>query len=569
MSAERWVDLDAVFTEALQLPADERPQFVARRCNGDDELRAEVLRLLEADRKCGEFMSRPAIDRLASALAAEGWELRPGERIGAYTIVELLGAGGAGEVWRARDERLGRDVAIKTLLPHVSSDPGHLRRFAEEARTVGALNHSNILTVHDVGEHRGLPFLVTECLTGQSLRQRLATRVTPREAIVITIGIARGLAAAHTRGIVHRDLKPENVFISTDGVPKILDFGLAKLQPAFGAGRGELSHTTGGLIVGTAGYMAPEQVRGETVDARTDLFAVGVIAYEMLAGGHPFRRENAFETLRAVLTFDPPDLAQTSPTLPSTVAGIVMRLLAKSPDSRFQSALDLVWALQSAESFDRSTEATPARGPARRRRSRAGAWIGAAVALAIVAGGWWTLREPIDGEPLTQLALELPEGASLASAPAVSPDGRKVAFAAKDSAGTRLFVRALDSRAAVELAGTDGAAHPFWSPDSTAIAYFARGRLARVEWRGGAPVDLAAAPFARGGAWSPSGELLFAPDVILTGLGKVSASGGEVTSVSEVDVGRGDTGHWWPHFLPDGRNFLYFVRSTDDRRRGV
>src|SRR5262245_17240003 len=267
----RFQELDRVFTEALRLPAEERAEFVARECGGDETLRADALGLLEADRACTEFMAKPALDRLAESMATAGWDLEPGERIGAYTIVALLGAGGAGQVWRARDERLGRDVAIKTLLPHFSTDPEHLRRFADEARTAGALNHSNILTVHDVGEHRGRPFLVSECLEGQSLRRRIASGpIRPGEAVTVALDIARGLAAAHARGIVHRDLKPENVFLRSDGGAKILDFGLAKLQSALDSLEDSQaqSHTQTGFIVGTAGYMAPEQIRREAVDAR-------------------------------------------------------------------------------------------------------------------------------------------------------------------------------------------------------------------------------------------------------------------------------------------------------------
>ena len=251
------------------------------RAAADETLRNEVLRLLEADDVSEEFLAGPALDQLAQTVAREGWSLRPGDRIGAYTILRRLGSGGAGEVWRASDERLNRDVAIKILLPHFSSDRDRLRGIADEARTAGALNHSNILTVYDIGEHEGVPFLVSECLEGQNVRQRLEKGpVSVGEAVAVALGVARGLAAAHARGIVHRDLKPENTFIRSDGVVKILDFGLATLQSSLEGRDSDSSHTMTGIIVGTAGYMAPEQVRGEQVDPRTDLFALGVMLYE-------------------------------------------------------------------------------------------------------------------------------------------------------------------------------------------------------------------------------------------------------------------------------------------------
>ena len=292
-------------------------------------------------------MTRPALELLAQHVATEGCGVRPGERIGAYTIVQLIGSGGAGQVWRARDERLGRDVAIKILLPHYSSDPERLRRFAEEARTAGSINHSNILIVYDVGEHDGTPFFVSECLDGLSLRARLAGGpVPPAEAASVALGIARGLAAAHARGIVHRDLKPENTFIKSDGTVKILDFGLAKLQSVLGGEDSDSGHTVTGVILGTAGYMAPEQIKGEQVDGRADFFALGVMLYQMLAAAHPFKRASTFETLHAVLTVDPPDVLTSAEHVPVPLAGIVMRLLVKTPDARFQSAPDLVWALE-------------------------------------------------------------------------------------------------------------------------------------------------------------------------------------------------------------------------------
>ena len=293
------------------------------------------------------FWRGTALDRLAKGFTADGWSLRAGERVGAYIVEHLLGSGGSGEVWRARDARIGRDVAIKVLLPHFSKDAERLRRFAEEARTAGALNHSNILAVYDVGEHQGAPFLVSECLEGESLRARLdAGPVGQDEAVVVALGIARGLAAAHARGIVHRDLKPDNVFLRSDGGVKILDFGVAKLlmpvDPLFAAG----SHTVTGAIIGTAGYMAPEQVRGENVDARADLFALGATLYEMLHGQRPFRGASAIETLHAILTTEVPDLGSVHHRVSPSLATIVTRLLKKAPDARFQSAVDLAWALE-------------------------------------------------------------------------------------------------------------------------------------------------------------------------------------------------------------------------------
>jgi serine/threonine protein kinase len=288
MSAERWQALERIFAEAREVRAEARAEFVARACGADDALRREALHLLALDAAPGEFLLKPALDLLAESVAREGWSLKRGERIGAYTVLQLLGAGGAGEVWRARDERLGRDVAIKILLPHFTGDAERLRRFAEEARTAGTLNHPNILTVHDVGEQDGIPFIVSELLEGQNLRQRMeggALRV--EDAVAVARALAQGLAAAHARGVIHRDLKPENTFLKSDGGVKILDFGLAKLQSSLEGLPRTPTDTMTGVILGTAGYIAPEQVQSERVDARTDLFALGVMLYEMLAGRHP------------------------------------------------------------------------------------------------------------------------------------------------------------------------------------------------------------------------------------------------------------------------------------------
>jgi len=578
MSNDAWDRVVRIFAEARALPPDQRSAFLAEACGPDDAARRDVLGLLVADDSAGSFMEQPALDRLAAAVAFEGWRLQPGEHIGAYTVVRLLGSGGAGEVWRARDERLGRDVAIKVLLPHYSADPERLRRFAEEARTAGALNHSNILTVYDVGEHRGIPYLVSECLEGQSLRQRIAAGpVRADEAVTLTLGLARGLAAAHARGIIHRDLKPENTFIRSDGIVRILDFGLAKLQSSLEEGQDAPTHTVSGVILGTAGYMSPEQISGGAVDARTDLFSVGVMLFEMLTGRNPFRGASTFETLHAVLTVDPPDLSESG--IPPALAGIVIRLLSKSPEGRFQSALDLAWALEQGTGrvAGTPTRSTAMRTAGRPRIGRSVWMILSAAAIGILVAVWTMVPRSSPGDPpLMQFTLSLPPGTFLQSAPAVSPDGRHIAFTARgSSSGSRLYVRTLASREALAVPGSEGAQHPFWSADGSALGFFKRvpgefgARLMKVAWPDGAAVQIATVPTPLGGAWSRSGTILFGPDVIMSGLFRVPAAGGETQPVTTLALQHGDNSHGWPAFLPDDVHYLYYVRSTDNTRRGV
>jgi eukaryotic-like serine/threonine-protein kinase len=577
MSTGRWQRLDQLFERARLQPSDARAAFLTA-ASDDETLRTEVLSLLEADDESGEFLMTPALDRLARDIGADGWSLRAGDRLGAYTIVRRLGAGGAGEVWLARDERLNRDVAVKVLLPHFSQDAARVRRFAEEARTAGSLNHSNILAVYDVGEHRDVPFLVSEYLNGESLRTRLDAGPLPvSKALAVALGVARGLAAVHARGITHRDLKPDNVFLRSDGGVKILDFGVAKLQlPPGDARQPPAPHTLTGAVLGTAGYMAPEQIRGGEVDARSDLFALGATMYEMLSGQRPFHGASTIETLHAILTTDPPGLPDISPQVSPALAAIVGRLLEKAPDARFQSAADVAWALEQIA----HGPANPAAGDRLRDspagwRSRPLPWVAAPVlTAALLLGGWWMSpdapRQP-GTIPLTQFTWTLPAGTVLDSAPVVSPDSQRVVFVGKDAAGSRLFVRDLASPPldAVMLSGTEGARHPFWSPDSGSIGFFARGRLMKIALAAGAPVFIADAIDGRGGTWSPSGTIVFAPDLIASSLSKVSEDGGHVEPATLLDPARGENAHWWPEFLSDGIHFLYYVRSTTDDRRGV
>ncbi|MEN3336762.1 MAG: eukaryotic-like serine/threonine-protein kinase [Acidobacteriota bacterium] len=362
MSIERWEQIESLFAAALEQPAGGREPFIAAHCGADISLRDEVASLVRAAEQSPEFLAAPALDVFARQISEHGWGVSRGDRIGAFDVTERLGAGGMGEVWRARDERLGRDVAIKLLLPHGSNVAARLQAFEREARAVGALNHPNVLTVHDAGEHRSAPYLVTECLEGESLRGRLSRGVVPvDEALDVALQASRGLSAAHALGIVHRDLKPENIFLVRGGRVKILDFGLATLHGASAFGVRELPG-------GTAGYMAPEQARGEPIDARADVFALGAVLYEMVSGR------------RAAPVVDP-----LMAPLPRGVAAIVRRCIHPVPARRFASADELIAALESV----------------RRARGRSPSAVGRAIVhspasivaivvvlVAIGAGGW-------------------------------------------------------------------------------------------------------------------------------------------------------------------------------------
>jgi eukaryotic-like serine/threonine-protein kinase len=375
MPTDRWHRLEQLFTEAAAQPPSIRGDFLARRCGVDVDLRDEVGSLLSALDDSAGFLSTPALDVFARQIVREGWSVQPGDRIGSYTVERRLGAGGMGEVWRARDERLARDVAIKLLLPH----PSNVERggaFQQEARAAGSLNHTNVLTVYDVGEYGGAPYLVTECLEGESLRARLASGALPVDAALdIALQVSRGLGAAHDRGIVHRDLKPENIFLARDGRVKILDFGLATLLDA----------APQSPAAGTAGYMAPEQVKGESGDRRTDIFAIGAVLYEMLSGRQAFKGDTVRGTLDASLTVQPRALSDVIPDLPPALGQIVHRCLAKSPAERFATAADLETALASVI---RARNAAPA--PALLTLLRRPAVIGVVltVILALTVAGW-------------------------------------------------------------------------------------------------------------------------------------------------------------------------------------
>jgi hypothetical protein len=412
---------------------------------------------------------------------AEGFHLVRGTRLGPYEVLAPLGSGGMGEVYRARDERLGREVAVKVLTADSSSDPERLRRFEQEARAVGALNHPNLLAVFDTGEEEGRPFVVFELLEGVTLRQRMGPgALAVGKALDYAIQIARGLAAAHERGIVHRDLKPENLFVTKDGRLKILDFGLAKLSdPAERDRKLEKAETrtatAPGLILGTVGYMSPEQVRGKPADARSDLFSLGTILYEMLSGRRAFEGATATDTLGAILTRDPPEITTSTGVLPAGLERVVRRCLEKDPEERLQSARDVAFALEALSGPRPGTELGVA-VRRRRRRLLAGAALVAAAAAGLAAAAWLARRTP-NLSPPRVVALTSLRGVE--GWPTFSPDGEQVAFAwgGEKSDNLDIYltmvgspeVRRLTTDPAVELA-------PSWSPDGRQIA-FLRGRF--------------------------------------------------------------------------------------------
>jgi eukaryotic-like serine/threonine-protein kinase len=493
-----------------------------------------------------------------------------GTKFGRYEIRSKIGAGGMGEVYLARDMEIGRDVAVKVLPLTFSADQDRLHRFQQEACAAGALNHPNILSIYDIGKHNGSPYVVSELLEGETLRKRIGgTALGQRRAVEYALQIAQGLAAAHEKGIVHRDLKPDNIFITNDSRVKILDFGLAKLTQADGNQQQtdiptRRVDTDPGVVMGTVGYMSPEQLKGRKVDQRTDIFSFGAILYEMLSGHRAFRGESAAETMSAILKEDPPELSDTNKNVSPALERLVNHCLEKNPEARFHSARDVAFALE-ALSGSTSTQTIAMAGAAPRRWTRrelglaSAATVGilAAIALAI-AMAVSRSRPTVVETPAVRLFINPPENNGFGSF-AISPDGLRLAFVATDASGkSHLWVRPLDSIDPQPLSGTEEATYPFWSPDSRFIGFFASGKLKRIEATGGAVRTLCTAAVPRGASWNRDGIIIFEPSPN-DPLYQVSAEGGEPKPLTKLDTSRQEASHRWPYFLPDGKHFLYSV----------
>jgi serine/threonine protein kinase len=510
--------------------------------------------------------------------------------IAPYEVISKIGEGGMGEVYRARDTKLGRDVAIKVLPAAFSADAERLRRFEQEAQAAGALNHPNILVIFHIGSHEDAPYIVSELLEGETLRERMGSApLSQRKAIDYALQVARGLAAAHAKGIVHRDLKPENLFVTNDGRVKILDFGLAKLT---GTGDGTQSqtevptrkvNTDPGVVMGTMGYMSPEQLKGQRADHRSDIFSFGAILYEMLSGKRAFRGESMAETMSAILREDPPDLSETNKTVSPGLERVVHHCLEKNPEERFHSARDLAFAIESLSGGATSsgqtmtdvtaTESHRITGMSRLFGNARLAWIVAAVFLVafFTALGLALLysRQPSPQTQVTRLSINLPKGTNTSpiNIPllALSPDGRRLVFTAADTAGKRqLWLRPLDSFSSQPLAGTDGASWPFWSPDGRYIAFFADHKLKKLDTGTGVVESICQATNAVSGDWNRDGVILFSDETVLL---RVNAAGGNPEVVTELDSAHGETSHIFPSFLPDGKHYL--VRIFGRERDGI
>jgi eukaryotic-like serine/threonine-protein kinase len=576
-STRGWERVRSLFHTAIQRPRAEWSGFLEQECAGDESLRGEVESLLAAHECAGGFLDRAPMPVLRGVLAAA--PLPPGVRLGLFEITGTLGAGGMGEVYRARDMRLGRDVAIKLLPSVLAGDPDRRARLERESRLLAALNHPNIAAIHSVEEIDGRLALILELVEGPTLADRLATGpIAIAEALQIARQLADALEAAHGKGVVHRDLKPSNVKITSDGAVKLLDFGLAKATPtAIHEGDAHLRSadadpTNDGVILGTGAYMSPEQARGHAVDKRTDVWAFGCVLYEMLAGRRAFSGETISDTIAAILSREP-DWTALPPALPPEVYRLVRRCLQKDVRRRIHDVADARVEIDEALDGASAPAVSPTGAVGANRRMLAifvVALVLTGVALSLVAWRFGSRAAAPSGAPsLTYLTLALPDGVGLQSPPTVSPDGSSIAFVGSDGKGRRLFVRRLGSPEFRAIPGTEFASDPFWSPDGHWLAFFARGKLKKVAVDDGTPVDICNTSEARGGSWGRAGTIIFTPHLIDRAVYQVSANGGVPEPVTRLDESRGDNSHRWPVFLPDGVHFLYFVRSFEEGRRGI
>ena len=591
MTDGQWPRIKALFQAAVERPADERAAFLAAETGGDHDLRRDVESLLASDASGSGLLDHlPAAHApVVAELLADRWAssnhapphdtLTSGFRIGPYDIVDLLGAGAMGEVYRARDTKLNRDVALKVLPERFAIDPDHLARFTREAQLLATLTHPNIAAIYGLEESTGIQALVLELVDGPTLAEHIARGAGPagaaglllNEALAVARQVAEALEAAHEKGIIHRDVKPANIKIARDGVVKVLDFGLARVWD--GAPHADLSRspslTAGGIgeraILGTPTYMSPEQARGQSLDRRTDIWSFGCVLYEMLTGRAPFAADTISDSLAATLEHEP-DYTRLPADTPGPIRRLLRRCLEKDRKRRLDSAATVRLEIDDAIA---STEVeTVARAATSSRLTPVGmaALAGCAAFAAFVT---WALMRPVLQTPVlpSRFSIVAPPGEPLnvsgsARDIALSPDGRHLVyrFGGSNTAGSPLMVRAIDQLNPQPLAGVAGAYAPFFSPDSQWIGFFENAELKKVPVDGGTAVTLGAVTGgALGASWGDDNTIVYATDDPNTGLWRVSADGGEPTLLTTPDAARHETEHAFPSVLPGGRGVLFTI----------
>lgn len=574
----QWSRIVELFHAVLDRPETERDAFLRDTCGSDALLYRELTSMLAADAAASRAGLEDLVPRVAVSWASDGHETSlVGQRLGRYRIVAHLGSGGMGDVYRATDDGLGRNVALKVLRPPLLSQTGVRGRLEVEARAASALNHPNIVTVYETGHDGGLDFIASELVDGDTLGARLLHHgaLSLRELIDIAIQVAAALSAAHAAGIVHRDIKPDNVMLRPDGLVKVVDFGLAKVAMARDAGSraSDDSRTSQpGTVAGTLSYMSPEQALGERLDHRTDLFSLGIVLYEMATGRRPFEGASEAGHYDMLLHASPPAPSSLRPKLPIQLDLVIGRTLEKDRELRYQSAADLAADLKRLQRPSVSGErpALLARAPSSRL------WkLATAVSLAmsgVLVALLWSGRTPTvtsDARftigPAPQTAFTLSGTIVPSMTVTISPDGRRLVYlAGARGERPRLWTRLLASLDTVPLVGTEDASYPFWSPDSQSLGFFADGALKRLELNDGTIRTLATGTDGRGATWGANGLILFG-----TAEGpvyRVMSAGGAASPVTALDRAQGEVWHRFPQLLPDGKHFLYLVRAANGRR---
>ena len=575
MTPEFYRRASDLFANVRDLPEPERSTAIASVCGDDAELRSCVLQLMQAEQIADrqDFLQARAVEDAAGFLMAP--LPVPGAIIGNFRLAEQIGAGGMGVIFKAEDLRLHRSVALKILPQNAISGSDRIQRFEREALAVSRLNHPNIVSVFDANFERGQPYIAMEFVSGRTLRDLIASGPVDEKTLLdVLIQTASALSAAHEAGIVHRDIKPENIMIRNDGIVKVLDFGLARL---FLAEPGEAAQfqTRPGIVTGTIQYLSPEQVAGGNVGPESDLFSLGVVAYELVTGRRPFESPTDAGVLQGILHQTPNAPSSVRQSISTDLDALILRLIEKDSELRFQTAADLRSVCKrlkrDSSGLMRVSEliikdaaqgkAAPSAGNQRGvfRRTWAKALVLAVAAFAIGAALVYSYSGERTTSPEMRLDIVTPPMTEPTSI-ALSPDGRKIVCSAVTDGSARLWVRRLDSTVGRAIAGTEGGLFPFWSPDSREIGFAAEGKLKRVSLEGGTPKVLADAPQFRGASWNTDDVIVFTPNSG-SGLFRISSSGGTATPV--FPLASGAESQRSPRFLPDGRHFLFYTLGKE------